>query len=443
MLTLLLAAATILALWPDRPLPLFQGMLRWDDFSSYLKILFITGGLFTLVMSHKDSLPEHHAEYFIMIISVVLGASLTVMSMNFLMVILGIELTSIASYVLTGFRFDRTSSEASLKYLLFGIVITATTLFGMSILFGLTGSLDFSSTRFIEGLLGQSSPLLILGGMMVLGGLLFKMTSAPFHLWAPDVYEAAPTPVVALFSVVPKIAGLGVLTRFSLALHVFGQSSIDWQTLLGSMAILTIGIGSMAALWQNHVRRLMAYSTIAQAGFLLIGAVTFSIEGVRYMLFYASFFLVTNFLVFFLLNEFEKKHNMVTLPDFTKASVSLVFPGILLTLGFASLTGLPPLAGFSAKLFIFSNLYDAYQSSSKPVFLWLMITGLLATVISLFFYMKIPYSLFLRSGERNVLPSGFHRGRNLFSLFLVVLLVILFLYPSLLMGWLNKINFVF
>src|SRR5690606_28395105 len=215
--------------------------------------------------------------------------------------------------------------------------------------------------------------------------------------WAPDVYEGAPMPIVAFFSVVPKLAGLGILTRFVIAVNAYGQSSIQWQYIVGLIAIVSISAGNLAALRQRSPKRMMAYSSIAQAGFLLIGVIAMTSQAVQFMLFYASVYLLANFLVFVYLQYFEGR-GIFTIPDFAGTGRSYPIPHAFLLAGLISLTGIPPLAGFTGKLLIFTGLYESYQTQSDPILLWVLILGLLNTVVALFYYVRIPFFAFLRDG---------------------------------------------
>lgn len=421
----------------------FQGMLRKDDFASYFKILVDVAGLITVLMSMKSEElkgKQFSSEYFVLIASAVLGAHLLTMTTNFIMVFISLELLSISSYVLAGYSFTKKGAEGSLKYFLFGSVASAIMLYGFSILFGLTGTVDFSSAFFTERLIDTQSPIILVAGLMSLAGFLYKIAAAPMHPWAPDVYEAAPMPVVAFLSVVPKLAGIAILVRFTLALNLFGQSNFNWQIILSVVAILSILIGNLSALWQNNPKRMMAYSSIAQAGFLLVGVVCFSNEGIEFTMFYACIYLLANMAVFICLQVFEQ-NGIHSIQSFSGLGKSHVLISIVMLIGFISLAGIPPTAGFTAKLFVFTSLWSAYEQSGNNVVVWLLVLGLLNTVISIFFYLKIPYYAFIKTSD--TVPSiKKTRVENFLALILVVLILFLFIRPDFLMGWLNRINFV-
>jgi NADH-quinone oxidoreductase subunit N len=424
----------------DAPLNIFNGMLRSDSFSAYLKILIDIAGILTIVMTWRNKLQQRLSEYYALIATVVLGAHLLVMSINFVSVFVSLEMISISSYALTNFSFSKAGAEGSLKYFLFGSVASAVMLYGFTFLYGFTGTLDFSSQDFAAELMNNPSPLFLLAGSMALVGFFYKMAAAPLHPWAPDVYEAAPMPVVAFFSVVPKLAGVGILTRFSLALNLFGQSAHDWQFVICLVTMLTLTVGNFSALWQQRPKRLMAYSSIAQSGFLLVGIAAFIPSGVNFMLFYASIFVVVNFLTFLCLQYFESL-GLDTVESFAGTGKQFTVSAILLLTGLIALTGLPPTAGFTAKLFVFSSTWEAYQSSGKPILLWLLIFGLANTVIALFYYLKIPFYIFVKKGSNGPKRST-QTFENFMGFGLVLVILLLFFHPDLLMRWINKINFV-
>lgn len=421
-------------------LMLFNGMLQREGLGEFLMLLVDVSVLLTCLMSVNNPERRHLSEYYALILSVALGGHLLLMTTHFLMAFLSLELISICSYILAGYTFNRAGSEGSLKYFLFGSIASAVMLYGFSILYGITGTLDFSSSVFFNGLIDNASPLLVISGLMGLAGFLFKMAAAPMHPWAPDVYEAAPIPVIAYLSVAPKLAALGILTKFVLAIHLFGQSKFDWQVIIAAIAILTITIGNFSALWQKNPKRMMAYSSIAQSGFLLVGVAAFLPQGLHFMLFYAAIYLLMNFSVFVYLSWFEKQ-GIGTIASFAGKGKGFIWASIGLTVGLIALTGIPPTSGFTAKLFIFSSLWESYEETRKSLLLWLLIFGLLNTVVSLFYYLRIPYAAFIKAGDPAVLQKR-ALLENLLGLFLVVVVVAIFFLPGLLMGLINRITFV-
>ena len=419
---------------------LFNGMLQREGLGDFLMLMVDTALVLSCLMSFHKAEKRHVSEYYALLLSVALGSHLLLMSTSFVMVFLSLELISISSYVLAGYTFDKRGSEASLKYFLFGSVASAIMLYGFTILYGMTGTLDFTSPDFFNALIEHPSRMLLIAGMMSLAGFLFKMAAAPMHPWAPDVYEAAPMPVIAFLSVAPKLAALGILTKFLLALHLFGQGVYDWQAIIAVVSIVTITFGNFSAIWQKNPKRMMGYSSIAQSGFLLVGVAAFLPEGVHFMLFYAAIYLLMNFAVFVYLQYFEKQ-GIFSMSSFSGQGKVFVSASAGLTIALIALTGLPPTAGFSAKLFIFSGLWEAYEGTRKSLLLWLLVIGLLNTVVSLFYYLRIPYFAFIRGGDGLARQKN-GRFENFLALILVLLIVAIFFMPGLLMGWINKINFV-
>lgn len=440
MLTALASLAVILADgFPSSTITSFGGMLRREGLGEFLMVLIDVSVLLTCVMSLNGSARKHASEYYALVLSVALGGHLLLMTTNFLVAFLALEVISISSYVLAGYSFDRPGTEGTLKYFLFGSVASAAMLYGFSILYGITGTLDFSTPVFFEALVDNTSPLVAIAGLMGLSGFLFKMGAAPMHPWAPDVYEAAPMPVIAFLSVAPKLAAIGILTKYVLAMHLFGQGPTDWQLVISAVAILTITVGNFSALWQKNPKRMMAYSSIAQSGFLLVGTAAFTPEGLQFMLFYGAIYLLMNFAVFAYLAGFEKQ-GISSLVSFAGQGKAHIWASVGITVALVSLTGLPPTSGFTAKLFIFSGLWEAYGATRKALLFWLLIFGLLNTVISLFYYLRIPYEAFLKAGEQGT-PEKKAVHQNLLGFVLVVLIVVIFFVPGLLMSLINRINF--
>jgi NADH-quinone oxidoreductase subunit N len=408
---------------------IFHGMAQNNDVILCFKLLFIVGGILTVLMSLRDKHAPFRSEYYLLITAIVLGANLLAMSTNFIMTFISLEVISISSYVLAGFAFNKKSAEGSLKYFLFGSVASAIMLYGFSILYGVTGTVDLFGDDLVASLTQHHTPIVIIGAFMVLAGFLFKIVAVPMHPWSPDVYESAPIPVIALFSVVPKLAGLIVFIRFSGALTSIESDLLDWRQVIGIIALLTITVGNFSALIQKNAKRMMAYSSIAQAGFLLIGAYA---NDVPFVIFYSAVYLIMNYVVFLCLQYFERC-GIDSIERFSGIGKSMLFPSIILIVGLIALTGLPPTGGFTAKLFIFTSLWKSYEVWGKNFSIVLLFFGLLNTVISLFFYLKIPYYAFLKTGEpiqkQNILTF-----ENLLALFLVLILLALFFQPGLLMG---------
>lgn len=393
------------------------GFSAWNVFN-----VSMTGAtIITMILSGRNQ----RVEFYALIVAVLLGADLLIRSSNFIMILLSMEIISLSSYVLTaGFDADKKRAEAAWKFFIYGSAATAVMIFGMTYHFGATGEIQFMTA-------GQNGVMLNIGVMMILAGFLFKMTAAPFHLWAPDVYEATSTPIVAFLSVVPKLAAFSILTGLA---SFYPHTDITFA----AIAIFTIVVGTLAALNQSDSKRMMAYSSVAQAGFLLAIIATGSDHSVG--AFYVLVFAIMNYVVFIVIHAQEQSGNGTSFASFNGIGYTNPFPAVAIALGLVSLVGLPPMAGFMAKLFVFKALWTKVTVPGSPIFLALLVVGLLATVGSLFFYLKIPfYSFFRRSEEKHLAhsPGGSIKISlflNLLLAILVGLLLALFLGPGLVDG---------
>ena len=411
---------------------LFGKMLILDSKAILFKFLIILSTI--LVLAHIYVIKKDFiAEFYPILISMVIGLCLMTMSVNLLMIYLSIEIVSVSSYILTTIDKTRKSTESGLKYILFGASASAVMLYGMSLLYGMTGTLDITSSEFSRGLSQIDSVASTVAIVLTISGFLFKISASPFHVWTPDVYESAPTPVVAFFSVAPKVAGFLVAIRF------YSAVPNNLQTITAVLAMASITFGNFSALWQNNAKRLLAYSTIAHSGFMLIGLVTMSQLGITSVVFYLVVTLFTNLAAFLLVDYAEQlsvSNNQISVNSKVTNNQSLItkfsglgrinpFYGILMLIVMISLAGLPPTAGFFAKLNIFSALWETYQSTNQPILMWLFIFGLLNTAVTLFFYLKIPFYLFFKEPLEN---QKFELNSMQYFLAIILILPILILF---------------
>jgi NADH-quinone oxidoreductase subunit N len=357
------------------------------------------------------------------------------MAANLLMVYLSLELVSIASYILATFKNDKKGAEGGLKYLLFGALSSGIMLYGMSLLYGFTGTLSFVEVNFFIDLLAINQLPVLLALFLTIGGLLFKIAAVPFHIWAPDVYESSPTPVVAFFSVAPKAAGFAVLGRFLSNIHLIGYGHFAAiKEILILIAILTLTIGNLSALWQRNAKRMLAYSSIAHAGFILAGLLALNSLGLQSVLFYLAVYLFMNFAAFLLIDAIQHHQHTEEIKQYKGLGLINPLLGIAFLVVMIALTGLPPTAGFTAKLFIFSALWQAYQSSGDTLVLLLFVVGLFNVAIALFYYLRIPFYMFFRNGkELNVINLGIY---TILLLIILILPVFLFFFKA---EWLMNI----
>lgn len=386
---------------------LFTEMLAMDPFAGFFRILFIAAAAFTVLISlvsADTSGSENQGEYYAFILMVTLGMFLLASSMDLLMIYLSLELVSITSYVLAGFlKGVRRSSEAALKYVIYGAVSSGIMIYGMSLLYGLTGSMNLIE---INNALRAAPPsagfALFVSVLFVLAGFGYKIATVPFHMWAPDVYEGAPTPITAFLSVGPKAAGFAVLIRFFyMAMAGPGPadglwapvSDIGWPMLIGLLSAGTMTVGNLMAINQNNIKRLLAYSSIAHAGYILMGFVLLSADGLRAMLFYLVVYLIMNLGAFLVVIIVANASPGLTggeeITDYAGLGWKAPFLAAAMTVFLFSLTGIPPTAGFIGKFYLFAAIF------SKEEFYWLAVVGILNSVVSLYYYARIIKAMFM------------------------------------------------
>ena len=389
-------------------------------------------------------------EWYSLLVAMTLGLFLMSISVNMLSIYLSIELVSICSYLLTALTASRKASEGGIKYLLFGAISSAIMLYGMSLLYGMTGTLDLTADAFGMELAQQEAPVAAVALLLTLAGLLFKLAGVPFHIWTPDAYEAAPVPVAAFFSVAPKAAAVLVLMRVVTALpaeSVLGDTTAAvLQTPLAVLALAGILIGNLSALWQTDAKRMLAYSTIAHAGFLLVGVVALTDAGFEAVLFYAGTYVFISLAAFFLLDLLARSHGRygtaepLAIKNFAGLGAKQPLLSVAVVVVMLALTGLPPTVGFTAKLLSFSALYDAWQQTGNAWLLALFAVGLLNALISLAYYLKIPFLLFFRPVPANLEQQPtvpLPKVAVWLAVGLIIPVILLFLKPDLLLQFIS------
>ncbi len=413
---------------------LFGDMLFLDIKAVFFKILILVSAL-VLVLHSWATQRVWAGEFYALLIAIVWGLLVMTMAINLLSIYLSIEIVSLASYLLTAFLKDKKSTEAGIKYLLFGAISSAIMLYGMSLMYGLTGTLNLADPQFAQRISQTDGFVQLVVGGLVLAGLLYKISAVPFHFWNPDVYEAVAMPVVSFFSVAPKAAGLLVLLRF------LSIMPTDFQDVLAVVSLLSISIGNFSALWQTKLKRLLAFSGIAQIGFILIGFVAFSSFGIKASVFYIASYLFSSMGTFFLIDIFanNQDNQNIDLNNFQGLGIKQPLMGILLIISLLSLVGLPLTVGFTSKLFVFSSLWEHYQQNHQTLLLILLVWGLFNTAIALFYYLKIPFMMFFRVANSSDLPEiTITPAQKILALGLVIPIVLLFLKSDWLMNFIEK-----
>jgi NADH-quinone oxidoreductase subunit N len=396
------ALVATLVLFPAKTgSPIFAGTYVSDDFALFFKMVAAVSGIILTLVS-VDYLRKHAApqgEFFALFVFAVLAMMLMASSTNLLMIYLSIEFLSYMSYLLTGFlRDDKKSNEAAIKYFLYGAITSAVMLYGLSLLYGATGSLNLDEINRAFSVTSDNSlrHLALIALALVLAGLGFKISLVPFHQWAPDAYEGAPTPVTAFLSVGPKAAGFAVLLRLVLSgLPVFQDS---WVALLSTISILTMTVGNLTALQQTNVKRMLAYSSIAQAGYMLIGLVAYSgvgnspFTGINGVLIYLAAYLFTNLGAFICVIAIENATGAVDIADYAGLIKRAPFLAVMLVIFFLSLAGIPPTAGFIGKFFVFG-------AALRQNLLFLAAVGVVNSVISVFYYFSVVRASFMMEAK--------------------------------------------
>ena len=413
----ILASATIIGLlgsvyfiFQQHTLPdaeIFFGMYALDRFGIFFKYFFVLTGILAVVISMEDEQLNGQdagvGEYYALVVAMVIGMMMMASSTDLLMMFLAMELVGLSAYVLTGYlKHDPRSSEAALKYLIYGAVSSGMLLYGFSLIYGLTAQTNITRICMELTQHGYDPLVMILATLLLMAGLGYKMGAVPFHFWSPDVYEGAPTPVTAYLSTGSKAAGFALLMRifFVAVPHVVDgvedMLSIDWLTIMMIIAAASMIYGNVVAIWQKNVKRLLAYSSIAHAGYLLLGIITMDKIGTQAVLVYLASYLLMNIGAFYVIVVISNKTGSENLEDYKGLGKRMPLAGAALTVFLISLVGLPPTFGFIGKLMIFSALLG-----KGDVYMWLALIGILTSVISLYYYMFIPLNMFLRESEQN------------------------------------------
>ena len=394
---------------------LFEGMLALDTFGQYFKVfLLISSLLIILVSLHSSELSSiHQGEFFALLLAVTLGMILMANSINLVMLYLSLELVSLTSYIMVGYlRNDRLSNEASMKYILFGAVSTGSMLYGFSLLYGITGSLNLFEIRealIIQGDLGSNQLALLLIVVLSIAGFGFKTAAVPFHFWCPDVYTGAPTPVTAFLSVAPKAAGFAILVRFFFG--GFSQmtqpeggllTGVNWALVLIIISVITMSWGNIAALTQNNLKRMLAYSSIAHAGYILMGCVVLTETGLKAILVYLFVYLFMNLGAFLVVTIVFNSERTFQVEDYNGMFRRSPFLAIAMSIFMLSLIGIPPFSGFLGKLYIFGAVID------QGLF-WFAVIGALNAAVAAFYYMRVMKHMILENddAERNPLQMSY------------------------------------
>jgi len=397
LLTLAAAAAAVVALFGVEA-TVFSGTLSVDGFGGFAKLLIYAASFISILIAPRFFSGTMRAEYPVLILFAALGMGIMASSRDLMTLYVGLELNSLAAYVLASFmRTDDRSSEAGLKYFVLGALASGMLLYGISLLYGFTGTTDFAGIAKVLG--GELNIGLIFGIVFVLAGLGFKVSAVPFHMWTPDVYEGAPTPVTTFFASAPKVAAMALMTR--VVIDAMGPAVGAWQQIIIFLALASIILGAVGAIGQKNIKRLLAYSSINNVGFMLIGLAAGTQQGVEGVLTYLLVYVVTTlgaFLVVLQLRD-ASGNQIESIPAL--AGLSQRRPGLAAAMAvfMFSLAGIPPLFGFWPKYLVFEA---AVNANLVP----LAVAGIVASVIGAFYYIAIIKMMYFDDKSDTEIPAG-------------------------------------
>jgi NADH-quinone oxidoreductase subunit N len=408
------------------PRMIFGGMLRQDWLSFIFKMLFLFGAGVTALFTMGYGELGKRGEFYILLIVSTLGMNLMASAADLIMLYLAIETTSIPLYVLAGFLVDNEkSTEAGFKYLLFGAMTSAIMLYGFSLLYGFSGTTSlYGIVTGVEA--GQVPTIALIGSLLlVLVGFGFKISAVPLHFWAPDVYEGAPTPVAGFLSTASKAAGFAVLVRVMLV--AFPEISLQWGAVAAALSVATMTLGNLLALAQKNIKRMLAYSSIAHAGYALIGVVALSPLGISSVVFYLVAYVVTNLASFGVVAAFGRVTGSDEIVSYSGLSRRAPGLSLVMLVAFLSLAGMPPFGGFVVKFFVFAAAVNANL-------IWLAVVGVLNSIIGLYYYLTVLKYVYLYRSDDEDKPLPITRS---YALALTVLTFGIILIGTAFAPWFN------
>lgn len=429
----------------------FQNSYVIDDFGIFFKILVLISNLFIVLMSFvskelKES-NQNLGEFYVFLLGMTFGMFLLVGATNLILIYLAIETMSISSYILAGYtKGIKRANEASLKYVIFGAVSSGLMIYGISLLFGLTGNLNLHGINSYLAVNKVKTFPFFIATLFIFVGYAYKISAVPFHFWTPDVYEGAPITITAYLSVASKSVGFAALIRFFVATFVESTpdhnqiftlvSQINWGDIIAIFSALTMTIGNIVALWQNNLKRLLAYSSIAHAGYILMGVAVMTQTGIASVLLYVFVYMLMNLGAFICVMLVANELNSEEMNVFEGLGYRMPFLAAFFSILLFSLIGLPPTAGFIAKFYVFAAVVDAGL-------IWLAVVGVLNSVVSLYYYVKIMRNMYVRGIDSN------HTSISVTKLgigltFVLAFFTLLFgIYFSPLLNWVNLSSNIF
>jgi NADH-quinone oxidoreductase subunit N len=416
----LFAVHTVLNCIPRDAFEVAGGMFNYVPMQTYVKSILNVGTLIVLLQAHKflneDTNRIKRGEFYFLTLSTLLGMYFMISAGHFLMFFIGLETASIPMATLVAFdKYSRKSAEAGAKYILSAVFASSISVFGMSLIYGSTGTLYFTDlATLITG-----TPIQILAFVLFAVGLFFKISLVPFHLWTPDVYEGSQTNITSYLSVISK--GSAVFVLFTLLIKVFGHMAAQWQPILYGLAVLSITVANIFAIRQQNLKRFLAFSSISQAGYILLAIISGSAMGMASLVYYVLVYMFSNLAAFGVLSVIEERTGKVQLDEYNGLYQTNPRLSFVMMIALFSLAGIPPFAGFFSKFFVFS-------AAAAQGYYVLVFIALLNTIISLYYYLLVIKAMFLNKSENPIdaIKSDFHVKLSLVICTLGILLVGLF-----------------
>lgn len=419
----LLAAGVMLTHFGGEAMATFNNMFVTDSFAVFMKLLVLAGSAMSIIMSARYAEENRIArfEYPVLVLLSTLGMLLMISANNLMSLYMALELQSLPLYVLASMQRDNLrSTEAGVKYFILGALSSGMLLYGASLLYGFAGTVDFNGmAAAFAAAAGEGYPAgLIVGMILLLSGLAFKIAAAPFHMWAPDVYEGAPTSVTAFFAIVPKVAAIALLIRVFMG--PFGEMVAEWRQVVIALSIASMVLGSVAAIAQSNIKRMLAYSSIGHMGYALMGLAAASTAGIKAIMIYVAIYVAASIGVFAVVLCMRQKGRMTEkISDLSGLSSRQPLLALVMAILMFSMAGIPPLAGFFGKLFVFQAAIEAQLYT-------LAIIGVLTSVISAFYYLRIIKVMYFDPQPGEAIDAA-NDARLNFALILSTTAVVLFI----------------
>lgn len=368
---------------------IFEGMYWIDDYSVFFKQLFLASAVLVSLAAtmYVKKIGSNYGEFFVMLVFATLGMMVLASAGDFVTLYLGLETMTITFYILTGYRKDDSKSvEAGVKYLILGALSSAVLLYGLSLVYGITGTTMIGEVAAKLQAFESMPPALLVGLIFLIAGFGFKISAVPFQMWSPDVYEGAPTPVTAFLAVGSKAAAFAILVRVFLI--AFPAYDTQWKLLFAALAALTMIIGNLVAIPQTNIKRMLAYSSIAQAGYIMTGLIAANAAGVKGIAFYGMLYVFATMGAFIVVMNFSANTGSDEIKDYAGLAQRSPLMASVLTISLLSMAGIPPLAGFAGKFYLFSSVVN-------QGYLWLVLIGLVMSMASVYYYLSVVKVMFM------------------------------------------------